>query len=60
MQLLLSPSFVHHESLWAFRVASLGLQVVIWTTLSLVFGALAQRQLEPTTGPTTEPRLVET
>jgi hypothetical protein len=32
--------------LWAFRVASLGLQVVMWTTISLVFGVLAQRQLE--------------
>ena len=32
--------------LWSFRVASLGLQAVIWTTLALVFGALAQRQLE--------------
>ena len=36
--------------LWAFRVASLGLQVVIWGALSLVFGALAQRQLEPAAG----------
>jgi hypothetical protein len=34
--------------LWAFRVSSLGLQAVIWTSLSLVFGALAQRQLEST------------
>jgi len=33
--------------LWAFRVASLGLQVVMWLTLSLVFGALARRVLEP-------------
>jgi len=32
--------------LWAFRVATLGLQAVIWSTISLVFGALAQRQLE--------------
>jgi hypothetical protein len=33
--------------LWAFRIASLGLQVVIWSTIALAFGALAQRQLEP-------------
>jgi predicted cobalt transporter CbtA len=32
--------------LWAFRVASLGLQVVIWTTIALVFGALVERKLE--------------
>jgi hypothetical protein len=33
--------------LWAFRIASLGLQVVMWSTIALVFGALAQRQMEP-------------
>jgi len=33
--------------LWAFRVSSLGLQVVMWSTIALVFGVLAQRQLEP-------------
>jgi hypothetical protein len=32
--------------LWAFRVSSLGLQVVLWSTIALVFGALAQRQIE--------------
>ena len=32
--------------LWSFRVASLGLQAVIWSTIALVFGALAQRQLD--------------
>lgn len=32
--------------LWAFRVSSLGLQVVIWGIIALVFGALAERQLE--------------
>jgi hypothetical protein len=31
--------------LWSFRVASLGLQVVVWATVALVFGALAERQL---------------
>jgi len=32
--------------LWSFRIASLGLQVVMWTTIALVFGVLAQRVLE--------------
>ncbi len=32
--------------LWSFRVASIGLQVVVWTTISLVFGVLAERALE--------------
>jgi hypothetical protein len=31
--------------LWSFRMASLGLHAVIWTTIALLFGALAQRQL---------------
>jgi Probable cobalt transporter subunit (CbtA) len=29
--------------LWNFRIASLGLQVVLWTTIGVVFGLLAQR-----------------
>jgi predicted cobalt transporter CbtA len=29
--------------LWRFRVASLGIQVVLWTTIGLLFGALAER-----------------
>jgi hypothetical protein len=45
--------------LWAFRIASLGLQVVIWASLSLVFGVLAQRQLESTPRPVSAPRPVE-
>jgi hypothetical protein len=32
--------------LWAFRITSLGLQVVMWTTIAVVFGVLAERQLE--------------
>jgi hypothetical protein len=31
--------------LWRFRVAVLGVQVVLWTTLGLLFGALAERGL---------------
>ena len=32
--------------LWNFRVAAVGIQALIWTTLGLVFGALAARELE--------------
>jgi Probable cobalt transporter subunit (CbtA) len=32
--------------LWGFRAASLGLQVVVWATIALVFGALARRHVE--------------
>ena len=35
--------------LWGFRVASLGLQVVVWATIALVFGGLVHRTLEPAT-----------
>ena len=31
--------------LWHFRVASLGVQAVLWTTLGLLFGALTERDL---------------
>ncbi|MEJ0012981.1 MAG: CbtA family protein [Bauldia sp.] len=31
--------------LWQFRIASLGTQAVLWTTLGLAFGALTQRSL---------------
>lgn len=30
--------------LWKFRLASIGIEVVLWTTLGLVFGALTERQ----------------
>src|SRR6185503_13218283 len=29
--------------LWRFRIASLGIQVVLWTTIGLLFGALTER-----------------
>lgn len=29
--------------LWRFRLAALGIQVVLWTTIGLLFGALAER-----------------
>jgi hypothetical protein len=31
--------------LWRFRIASLGIQLVLWTTLGLLFGALTERRL---------------
>jgi len=31
--------------LWRFRVASFGMQLIMWTALGLVFGALAERAL---------------
>src|SRR5215472_4354835 len=31
--------------LWRFRIASLGAQLIMWTTLGLLFGALAERVL---------------
>jgi Probable cobalt transporter subunit (CbtA) len=33
--------------LWRFRIASLGVQAVVWSTIAIAFGALAQRTLEP-------------
>ncbi|AYV32188.1 putative cobalt transporter subunit (CbtA) [Streptomyces sp. ADI95-16] len=35
--------------LWEFRIASLGVQVVLWTVFAIVFGVLAQRLLSPST-----------
>jgi hypothetical protein len=29
--------------LWKFRIASLGAQAIMWTTLGVVFGASAER-----------------
>ena len=31
--------------LWKFRIASLGAQLIMWTTIGLVFGALTERAL---------------
>jgi len=32
--------------LWRFRLASLGTQAVLWTTLGLLFGVLTERSLQ--------------
>jgi predicted cobalt transporter CbtA len=29
--------------LWQFRIASFGMQLIMWTTIGLVFGALSER-----------------
>jgi predicted cobalt transporter CbtA len=40
------PRLFSAPLLWKFRVAAIGIQAVIWTTLGLLFGVLAQRELE--------------
>jgi predicted cobalt transporter CbtA len=37
--------------IWHFRVATLGIHAVLWTTLGLAFGALAERALSPAARP---------
>ncbi|WP_262403725.1 CbtA family protein [Actinomadura sp. CNU-125] len=37
--------------LWDFRIASLGIQLALWTTLGVVFGLLAERALTRRTPP---------
>jgi predicted cobalt transporter CbtA len=37
------PAQFPADVLWHFRIASLGAQVILWTTLGLVFGALIER-----------------
>ncbi|WP_211245869.1 CbtA family protein [Actinomadura oligospora] len=37
------PSGFPAETLWDFRIASLGMQVVLWATLGLLFGWLTER-----------------
>lgn len=44
--------------LWEFRLASLGVQALLWTAFGLIFGALAERVLRPAEGATQAPRAV--
>jgi predicted cobalt transporter CbtA len=37
------PEKFSADLLWRFRIASLGIQVVLWTTIGLVFGAVVER-----------------
>lgn len=39
--------------LWEFRLATLAVQVTLWTTFGLVFGYLTERLLVPKTGTVT-------
>jgi hypothetical protein len=39
------PAAFSATTLWKFRLASLGVEAVLWTLLGLVFGAFAERQL---------------
>ena len=41
------PADFSAVTLWNFRLASLGIEVVLWTGLALIFGILAERQLAP-------------
>ncbi|SAK62274.1 membrane protein [Caballeronia temeraria] len=40
------PADFSASLLWNFRLAAIGIQALLWTTLGLVFGALAARELE--------------
>jgi hypothetical protein len=40
-----TPRGFSADVLWRFRLASLGVQATLWTTLGLAFGALAERAL---------------
>ena len=42
------PGDFSATTLWNFRVASLGVEAVLWTALGLIFGVFAARQLSPT------------
>jgi predicted cobalt transporter CbtA len=42
-----TPTGFPANVLWNFRIASLGTQLVMWTTMGLLFGALVQRHLAP-------------
>jgi Probable cobalt transporter subunit (CbtA) len=39
------PSDFSATTLWNFRLASLGIETVLWTALGLTFGFLAERRL---------------
>jgi hypothetical protein len=41
------PADFSATTLWSFRLASLGLEVVLWTTLGLAFGFFAEKQFAP-------------
>lgn len=51
------PSGFPAVALWQFRLASIGIHAVVWTTLGLTFGALTQRQFMEGARHLVQPRL---
>ena len=49
------PSGFPAVTLWNFRVASLGIQAVTWSTIGLLFGFLADRALARSVPPARQP-----
>ena len=45
------PADFPADVLWRFRLASIGTQLVLWTTIGLVFGALTERRARPASSP---------
>ncbi len=41
------PADFSATTLWNFRLCSLGIQALLWTSFGLIFGVLAERQLSP-------------
>ena len=41
------PADFPATTLWNFRLCSLGIQALLWTSFGLIFGVLAERQLSP-------------
>jgi len=40
------PADFSADSLWRFRMTSLGIHAILWAGIGLIFGALAERLLE--------------
>jgi predicted cobalt transporter CbtA len=51
------PADFSAAALWRFRVASIGTQLVLWTTLGILFGALTERA-ERLRAPVSQPAVV--
>jgi hypothetical protein len=49
------PADFPADVLWNFRIASLGMQAVMWVTIGLVFGWLTERAMAPSDGRTDRP-----
>ncbi|MFO1183674.1 MAG: CbtA family protein [Bauldia sp.] len=45
------------DTLWDFRLSSLGIQAVLWGSIGLIFGAVVERTLLPDTQPSRGPAL---